>query len=712
MDTPLHRALLMQLSLPAWCCDDSGQPCFCNPHFKPDMLAAAEAQALWQDLAAGRWHERQISLQREGRTQTYRLICTAVRHPQDRVLCYTEALTRQVDSMVVINQMLISSLRERDLAVRDLRQTMEQLASIIAVQQRLAQAELDLSRFNQLVAEELCRLTGAAACCIHLLGGTALSLQATHGDADILARLTPWCAAQQPARLQVRQDLAELPGSIILAPIVHAGQKIGMATIYCPTERSLDAHDLQTVELLAGLLGSAYTHQSDFEISTRLIDERTAALAALNAEVERRRQSEAALLASESRLQEIIEASHEGYLSFDPQGRINMLNAEAAQLLGGTKPALVGRALHDFLQPASADVFCRALRIYSRRKKLCWLKRRHELLMCDLAGNAFIAEASFSATGSAEQIEFHAFLHDITRRKEAEAALRRSQALLRSVADSIPVHLAYIDAQQRYLYTNSALGTALGLAPEQIVGLSMIELLGVDTYQLCRAQIEAALRGEHVQGEMSLQTRQGVRRFESRLIPVTVPASGLCSGFYMVAWDIEERWRETSRLRDAASRDALTGLFNRPAFFSKLEEHLGMDNSPAHALLYIDLDNFKNINDAYGHAVGDSVLQVFSERLNSCVRADDCICRIGGDEFLVLLKNAGSAEPASRITRKILEAMHEPVVLDGLRLHVSLSVGIALHDGEHGESAQDLIARADAALYRAKAAGRSGYAIA
>ena len=710
MNREWHRAVAARLPVPAWCCDASGQISFGNQHFSTDMLEPETAQRLAQAWASGDCSRQRIFLQRGPHREEYLLHCETIEHPVDRFFCLVESVHPAASRIDVVNQLLIQGVREREEALRDLQQATERLASVIHVQQRLAQAELDLPRFAEQLAEELCRLTDADACCLHLFDDAPWRLHIRHGREEVTAELATWVAQQKPERLTIvgSDHLPARAGKLILAPILQAGQRLGIAALYVDDHKHLARQDLQTLELLTGLLGSALMHQNDFEMSVRLIDERTEMLATLSTEVEKRRISEQALRTSETRLQEIIEASHEGYLSFDLQERITMLNAEAARLLGADKSTLRGRRLSDFLRPPGDHLIARALRIYARRQRLCWLGRRHDVPMRDAHGRDFIVEASFSATGQGEHIEFHVFLHDITQRKQAEEELRRSQAQLRSVADSIPAHLAYVDAQQRYLYANSALGQAMGLAPEQIVGRHLEDLLGDSAYQHLAAPVSAALLGQPGQCELTLNTCQGPRRFESRLIPED-DAGQEQRGFYLVAWDIDERWHEARRLHDAATHDALTGFFNRQAFLDLLQEHLQNSAIPAHALLYIDLDNFKQINDVHGHAVGDAVLQIFSGRLRSCVRIDDCICRIGGDEFLVLLKQVNGAEPAQRITRKILEAMREPLVLKQLQLQVSLSVGIAVHDGE---ASTELIARADAALYRAKAGGRSRYVVA
>ena len=129
------------------------------------------------------------------------------------------------------------------------------------------------------------------------------------------------------------------------------------------------------------------------------------------------------------------------------------------------------------------------------------------------------------------------------------------------------------------------------------------------------------------------------------------------------------------------------------------------------ALLFLDLDRFKAINDERGHAVGDAVLQAFARRLQACVRATDTVVRLAGDEFVILVEGLNEAGDATAVAEKILQAMEEPMVLGSLRLDAAASIGVALHEGQAGQTAEQLLAQADAALYEAKRAGGQRYVL-
>ncbi|MGH8025817.1 MAG: diguanylate cyclase domain-containing protein, partial [Pseudoxanthomonas sp.] len=156
-----------------------------------------------------------------------------------------------------------------------------------------------------------------------------------------------------------------------------------------------------------------------------------------------------------------------------------------------------------------------------------------------------------------------------------------------------------------------------------------------------------------------------------------------------------------------AHLDSLTGLANRRQFDERLVHALGRPRRQglAVALMYMDIDHFKQVNDGYGHAAGDEVLRVFGQRLSACVRSGDLVARLGGDEFVVLIEDLTAPGTAETIAGKLIEAMGEGIAVEKTMLHVTTSIGIAY--SVHPAVAKTLTAAADAALYAAKSAGRN-----
>ena len=172
--------------------------------------------------------------------------------------------------------------------------------------------------------------------------------------------------------------------------------------------------------------------------------------------------------------------------------------------------------------------------------------------------------------------------------------------------------------------------------------------------------------------------------------------------------DVARRKDAEERLNHLASRDPLTGLPNRMLFHDRLRHAIARRNHGALAVLFLDLDRFKLVNDGYGHDVGDALLREVAARLSSCLRAEDTVARLGGDELVVLIEDPPGTAFAAKIAGKIASRLAEPVLIGGRTRPVSASVGIALHPRD-GRDPQTLLKNADTAMYRAKESGRGGF---
>jgi diguanylate cyclase (GGDEF)-like protein len=172
--------------------------------------------------------------------------------------------------------------------------------------------------------------------------------------------------------------------------------------------------------------------------------------------------------------------------------------------------------------------------------------------------------------------------------------------------------------------------------------------------------------------------------------------------------DITDRKRAELRLAHLALHDALTGLPNRTLFLDRLQHALDRAGRTGRqvAVLFVDLDRFKGVNDALGHEAGDSLLQQVAQRLQSCVRSSDTLARLAGDEFTVLLEDVAGVHEAQAVAERIQAALQEPFLVAGQQLAVTASVGVAL-SGPETRQAEELLRRSDAAMYRAKSWGRN-----
>ena len=292
---------------------------------------------------------------------------------------------------------------------------------------------------------------------------------------------------------------------------------------------------------------------------------------------------------------------------------------------------------------------------------------------------------------------------DITERAAAEQQMRALAATLRSVTEAIPAIVAVLGADLRYRFVNSAFERWQGAPRDQIIGRTVAEVLGEAELAATLPWIRRVLAGETVDFERDDDDAR-IRHVAVSYIPLWLD-NGAQDGFVGIVQDITTHRQEARRLLQLSQRDPLTGLLNRSGFEAWLEARLQDGAGPDLALLYIDLDHFKPVNDRHGHPVGDAVLQIFSQRVQALVRPTDAVARLGGDEFAVVLAGVRDAGHAQAVADKIVAAACEPMAHGELRLSIGASVGIAVGaDAQTGW--RGLMARADARVYQAKAAGR------
>jgi len=211
--------------------------------------------------------------------------------------------------------------------------------------------------------------------------------------------------------------------------------------------------------------------------------------------------------------------------------------------------------------------------------------------------------------------------------------------------------------------------------------------------------------------ELAWQVNGEEHCLHTRYLPDKRP-DGSVAGVYALSTDITARKAAERQLHELARVDTLTGLPNRRRFLEKLDE--AMARSPRAqrpmALMYLDIDHFKSINDTRGHGVGDAVLQEFAQRLRAAVRVTDTVARLAGDEFVIIIEGLNAREEASLVAAKIVAGMSAPMAVEGGDLQVTTSIGVAAV-GPDMRSADELLAQADAALYAAKRAGRNTFSV-
>ena len=441
-------------------------------------------------------------------------------------------------------------------------------------------------------------------------------------------------------------------------------------------------------------------------IRTRARGEVGLLAATLDTMATRLRERTAALQASEGQLRHVTDNMPALISYVDRDERFRFANRQYAQWLGTEAGAMKGKSLVEFYGAEAYSHF------------------RHHIAAA-LAGSRVVYERELATLQGLRQVEVNVIpdttpdgcvsglfvlINDVSAARSAQAELLASKRQLQMVADNIPAVIAYIDKEERFRFLNVSAEATFGIPAQQVLGRTCREVRGEALYAELAPRIQAVLRGERVEFEGAWTIAGRPVHYQSSYVP-DIDAAGGVAGYYAMTFDITAL-KNTQRQLDLLARiDTLTGLPNRREFVERLR--LAMSRSQRSrrlmALLFLDIDRFKAINDGHGHGTGDAVLGEFARRLQQCTRVTDTVARLAGDEFVVIVEGLGSTGEIDVVAEKIVEAVRQPMELPGLTLHVTCSLGYASYRGQGGD-VDSLTAKADQALYRAKQAGRDTFA--
>ena len=300
---------------------------------------------------------------------------------------------------------------------------------------------------------------------------------------------------------------------------------------------------------------------------------------------------------------------------------------------------------------------------------------------------------------------------DVTRYKETERALEASEARFRVLTESTLDVITVIDPAGTILYQSPALKQLVGYDPQETLGKCVFDMVHRDDVAALRSAVERVVESRHSREPVEFRVALkggGWRTMES--LGSNCLDNPHIRGLVFNSRDVTDRKQIQQKIQHLAYHDNLTGLPNRSLLQDRLAHAIqrAERNGKKVAVLFIDLDNFKNINDTLGHDVGDELLRQVAKRLQDSVRVEDTIARQGGDEFIVLLDGIDDNRGASVVAQKILNALRDAFVLGGGNQHVSGSLGIALYP-EDGHDAQTLMKNADTAMFHGKSLGKNTY---
>ncbi|VVD60261.1 Cyclic di-GMP phosphodiesterase Gmr [Pandoraea eparura] len=437
------------------------------------------------------------------------------------------------------------------------------------------------------------------------------------------------------------------------------------------------------------------------------------AVASLAIEAQQRRQAEMRASSERERLRATLENATDAFIEANEDGRIQMWNRSAEQTFGWRADEVIGKDIAELIVPLSQrSAHQHAFTAAVATQNWSLVGKRIEMTAQRRSGELFPVEMTLAVTSFEGRSLVSAFIHDISKRKQDEQTIRVAATRLKTITDNIPALIGYLDDREIYRFHNSQHETFLGVETTKIANRHVRHIFGNALYSRAQPYIQQALSGDEISFEFQSSQQRGSRWFSIHLVPDrqhdSDGAQDRIAGAYMLATDITDRKRGEHRLRHAATHDFLTGLPNRRAFVARLDEVIirARAEGTKFAVIFIDLDDFKQINDRCGHDVGDALLREFAKLARDGFRTTDFVARLAGDEFVAVVEDlpASGNEPES-ILQRLREKLDADLVLGEQLIRISASIGAAVSDGTTDSTS--LLRRADQAMYRAKQQGKN-----
>ncbi|MFA6020760.1 MAG: EAL domain-containing protein [Rhodospirillales bacterium] len=488
----------------------------------------------------------------------------------------------------------------------------------------------------------------------------------------------------KPVQELAHRDYRELMTAEGLAMLADEESSVTMKLVR-PTDGELDV-DL-TVRRLGDVEGGYMMEARDITQSKR---------------------SAEALREREAKLSGILDAVIEAIITISTEGRIQSFNAAASRIFGFMPEEIIGQPISRLMPEPYATEHASYMQRYAKGGKSWIMNVARELPGRRRDGTVFPIEIHITEMRQGKEPLFIGVIRDISERVKAEERLRLSATVFETAAEGILV----TDDDFKVTVVNSAVSAITGYEAAEIVGQKPPFLSS--PYQDERFFLllwEALMRTGGWEGELWDKKKSGERYAQRLSISTVKDERGIVQQYVMVFSDITRRRLDEERIRYQATHDMLTELPNRMLFLEQLSDavELAHETSKRGALLFLDLDGFKLVNDTLGHDIGDFLLREASRRLVHVTRDNDLLARLGGDEFAVLLPNIASEQEAVQLTETIIDAMRVPFDLEGYEAFVTANIGIALFP-DASDSPQALLKNATAAKTKAKELTKVNYA--
>lgn len=414
---------------------------------------------------------------------------------------------------------------------------------------------------------------------------------------------------------------------------------------------------------------------------------------------------------SEQRYRDLFENANDLIYTHDLSGNFTSLNRAGERITGYSRDEALKMNITQVVAPESLQ----AAREMTARKLASEKATTYEIDIVAKNGRRVLLELSTRLIfRKGLPVGVQGIGRDITERRRADEALKESERRYRQLGEGIFHQVWTAEPDGTLEYVNSRTMEYFGRSSADLVHGGWRSSIHPDDLDECTRRWERAIAaGENFEMQFRLRRHDGVYRWHIARANPGLDAEGKIVKWYGTNTDIEDQKQSEAMLNHIARHDPLTDLPNRVEFMTHLRSAVDRANSNSltrFAVLFLDLDRFKVINDSLGHLVGDKLLTMIAERLNGLVRPGDVVARLGGDEFTILLNRTGGREDVVHIAERVQRNLTKPFQIDGYEVFTSASIGIIVSD-EIMREPEDFLRDADSAMYRAKEAGKARYEI-